>query len=56
MPKQNHDIGKQKRRPFNIETAIDTDYLAQELVDRGLATNRILDRPMTDPMKATEVR
>ncbi|MFW0773550.1 hypothetical protein ACLRGI_10315 [Paenarthrobacter nitroguajacolicus] len=49
MAKQNHDIGNKKRRPRTTAGPLDTDQLAQSLVDRGLATSLILERPR-DPM------
>jgi hypothetical protein len=55
MSKQKHDIGNKKRRHAeNAEeqtTILNTHALARSLVERGLATRRILDGRTPYPMK-----
>lgn len=51
MSKQKHDIGHRKRlgaQEARRKTTggVSTERLAQSLVLRGLATHRILDRPL----------
>ena len=59
MGKQKHDKGQQKRHIIAIEeTAVTTDALAWDLVDRGLASHLILESSKNafDPMSAGKAR
>ena len=59
MAKQKHDKGQQKRHIIAIEeTAITTDALARDLVDRGLASHLILEsgKNAPDPMSVGKSR